>query len=108
MAADHTRLLLFAPLGDMVIAFALAVIASQLLRRFIRRLLERHRDVALHLMEPEEGRVQRLHAYLRARESRRLNDPTAHAFAFGAYICAWMALILIALAALSLLAAPFF
>lgn len=108
MTPDYTKFLLLAALGDVVIAFALAVIASQLLRRFLRRLLERHRDVARQLMEPEDGRIQRLHAYLRARESRHLNDPRAHAMAFGAYVCVLLALFLIVLAVLSLLAAPFF
>ena len=105
MAPDYTRLLLFAALGDVVLALLLAFAAALLLRRFMARLVERHRDVALRLIEPAEGRIQRLHAYLKGRESRQLNDPQAHAFAFGAYVCVWCVLILLALAPLTLVAA---
>ena len=103
--SDPTRLLLFAALGDVLLAAVLAFIASILLRRFMARLLERHRDTARHLIDPPEGRMQRLHAYLRARESRHLNDSRAHALAFGAYVCVWCVLILLVLAPLTLVAA---
>lgn len=108
MGADTSQILLFAALVDVVLAVALAVSAAYLLRRFMARLVERHRDVARNLMEPAEGRGHRLYAYLKARESRKLNDSRAHAFAFGAYVCVWMALFVLVLAALSLIAAPFF
>ena len=108
MAADTSRLLLYAAMADLVIAVALAVLAAYLLRRFISRLVECHLEVARELTEPAEGRVYRLYAYLKARESRSLNDPRAHAFAFGAYLCVWLALFVLVLAALSLIAAPFF
>lgn len=105
MAVDPTRALLLAALGDIVLAVVLALTAALLLRRFMARLVERHRDVALRLIEPPEGRIQRLHAYLKGRESRHLNDPRAHALAFAAYVCAWCVLFLLALAPLTLVAA---
>lgn len=108
MPADPTRLLLVAAIADMIIAAGLAVCAAFLLRRFMTRLVEHHRDVARELMEPAEGRGHRLYVYLKARESRRLNDPRAHALAFGAYVCVWVALLMLVLAVLSLIAAPFF
>ena len=105
MAADYSRLLLFAALGDVVLAALLALTAALLLRRFMGQLVERHRAVALRLIEPAEGRAHRLYAYLKGRESRLLNDPRAHALAFGAYVCAWCVLFLLALAPLTLIAA---
>jgi len=105
---DYTRLLLFAVLGDLVLAAMLAMTAAMLLRRFMGRLVERHRAVALQLIEPAEGRIQRLYVYLKARKSRHLNDPPAHALAFGAYVCVWCVLVLLALAPLTLIAALLF
>jgi K+-transporting ATPase A subunit len=105
MAVDHTRLLLLTALGDIVLALVLAIVAALLLRRFMARLVERHRTVALRLIEPPEGRMQRLHAYLKARESRQLNDPKAHALAFGAYVCVWFVMILLVLAPITAIAA---
>ncbi len=102
---DRSGLLLLAAIGDLAIAGLLAVIATLLLRRFMTRLAERHRDVARRLVEPADGRGRRLYAYLSTRESRQLNDPRAHALAFGAYVCAWIAMLLLMLAALTLLAA---
>jgi hypothetical protein len=105
MAVDYTRPLLLAALGDVVLALVLAVVAAMLLRRFMARLVERHREVALYLIEPPEGRMQRLHAYLKARESRKLNDPKAHALAFGAYVCVWCVMILLVLAPITVIVA---
>ncbi len=102
---DRSQLLLFAALGDLVFAAIFAMAAALLLRRFLARLAERHPKVALHLIEPVAGRAQRLHAYLKARESRHLNDPRTHALAFGAYVCAWCVLFLLLLAPPTLLAA---
>ncbi len=102
---DPSRMLLWVALGDVALAVVLAVIASILLRRFMGRLVEHHRDVALRLIDPPEGRLQRLHAYLKANESRQLNDPKAHAFAYAAYVCVWCVLILLVLAPLTLIAA---
>ena len=100
MATDYSRLLLFAALGDVVLAALLALTAALLLRRFMGQLVERHRAVALRLIEPAEGRAHRLYTYLKGRESRLLNDPRAHALAF-----AWCVLFLLALAPLTLIAA---
>lgn len=105
---DRTGLLLLAALGDLALAAALAVVAALLLRRFMLRLAERHPQVARQLIEPVEGRSQRLYQYLKGRESRRLHDPRAHSLAFGAYVCTWIALFLLALAALTLAAALIF
>lgn len=105
MATDYTRILLLAALGNVVLAAVLAMTAAMLLRRFMGRLVERHRAVALQLIEPAEGRAHRLYAYLKARESRQLNDPRAHALAFGAYVCAWCVFFLLVLAPLTLVAA---
>lgn len=105
MAIDYTRTLLLAALGDVVLAVILAVIAAVLLRRFMARLVERHREVAVRLIGSPEGRMQRLHAYLKARESRQLNDPKAHALAFGAYVCVWCVLVLLVLAPVTLIVA---
>lgn len=106
--ADRTGLLLLAALGDLAVAAALAVVATLLLRRFMLRLTERHPQVARQLIEPATGRGQRLYEYLKGRESRRLHDPRAHSLAFGAYVCAWIALFLLVLAALTLAAALIF
>lgn len=101
---DRQDLLLFAALGDLAIAALLAVVATLLLRRFMSRLADRHPKVALALIEPVAGRGQRLYAYLKARKSRELDDPRAHALAFAAYLCALLALVMIMLALASLIA----
>ena len=103
-SADRTGLLLLAAIGDLAIAAALAVVATLLLRNFMSRLAERHPRTARELIEPEAGRGKRLYEYLKARRSRELHDPRAHALAFSAYLCAWFALALIILAGLSLIA----
>jgi hypothetical protein len=103
-SADRTGLLLLAALGDLALAAVLAVVATLLLRRFMTRLAERHPQVAKHLIEPAEGRGRRLYGYLKARESRLLHDPRAHGLAFSAYVCAWIALFLLILAAATLVA----
>lgn len=101
---DRTGLLLLAAIGDLAIAALLAVVATVLLGRFMSRLAERHSRVARELIEPAAGRGQRLYAYLKARRWRELHDPRAHALAFSAYLCAWLALSLVALSGLSLIA----
>lgn len=103
-SVDRSDLLLLAALGDLAMAVLLAVLAALLLRRFMLRLADRHRAVALALIEPVAGRSQRLYEYLKARRSRELHDPRAHALAFSAYLCALFSLILIALAFVSLVA----
>ena len=100
---DNSGLLLRAALGDLAVAAILAVAAALLLRRFLARLVERHPKVAKMLIEPDAGRGQRLYLYLKARRSRELNDPRAHALAFTAYLCAVLTLILIALAIASVI-----
>ena len=107
-SADRTGLLLLAAIGDLAIAAVLAVIATLLLRAFMTRLAERHPLTARELIEPEAGRGKRLYGYLKARRSRELHDPRAHALAFSAYLCAWLALGLIILAGMSLLASLLF
>lgn len=103
-SVDRSGLLLWAALGDLAMAVVLAVIAAILLRRFMSRLADRHRAVALALIEPVAGRGQRLYEYLKDRRSRELHDPRAHALAFSAYLCALLSLFLIALAFISLVA----
>ncbi len=105
---DYSKLLLLTVLGNLALAALLAMTAALLLRRFMSRLVERHRAVALRLIEPAEGRIQRLYDYLKTRESRNLNDARAHALAFAAYVCVWCVLFLLALAPLALIAALIF
>ncbi|MBI2399356.1 MAG: hypothetical protein HYV17_16340 [Xanthomonadales bacterium] len=107
-ATDPSPLLLRVALGDLVLALLLAVTASLLLRAFLLRLVERHRKVAMQLLEPVQGRGLRLYAYLKSRASRHLNDPRAHALAFSAYLCVIFAALLAGLSVLTLAAALLF
>jgi len=103
-ATNHWNLLGIVAIGDVVIAAILIVAAAALLRSFLRRLVERHPHTARELFEPAQGLGLRLYEYLKARRSRELNDPRAHALAFSAYVCVLLGLLLVGLAVLTLIA----
>lgn len=103
--ADRSGALWWAAVGDLAVALLLALITAYLLRRFLMRLAERHKAVAQQLLAPGSDRADRLYQFIKARESRRLKDPFAHALAYSAWVCGWSAAFLLFLAGATVVAA---